>query len=339
MENSIQAVWLMGHSRPVRQVKHNFDGDLLFTCSDDKTICMYDTFQCARAGVFYNEDACTSIDITVDSKYLIACATTIGANIFEVGTGKKLATVNVPGNFAYQVGLSFGDKQFFIMYREMKTICLKIFDLQQVLAAAANGEQPKEVRTIMGNTDTYYTHAVWGALNKTIYWATQHGKMLAIDVNSGKALKELQAHRTEIFKMHLTHDFTMLFTASRDGTARLWNPETFEEIRSYNYGNKPVRAVTASPLHDDQDIQKFHIIFAGGIDAKDAAETADATGGFEVQLHSIIYNEKLGEVHGSFGPVHSLDFSPDGQCFASGGEDGYVRYHRFPPEYFTRKFD
>lgn len=53
-------------------------------------------------------------------------------------------------------------------------------------------------------------------------------------------------------------------------------------------------------------------MFAGGIDAKDAAETAESTGGFEIQLHSIIFNEKLGEIHGSFGPVHALDFSPDG---------------------------
>jgi translation initiation factor 3 subunit I len=66
--------------------------------------------------------------------------------------------------------------------------------------------------------------------------------------------------------------------------------------------------------------------------------TADA-GGFEMKMFSIIFNNKLSEIHGHFGPVHSTSFSPDGYAFASGAEDGYVHYHRFPPEYFTKKFE
>ena len=75
----MQPVYLTGHSRPVNQVKHNHDGDLLFTCSDDGTVCMYETFQLVRLGVFQIKEACRSIDITKDSKYLIAGATTVGA--------------------------------------------------------------------------------------------------------------------------------------------------------------------------------------------------------------------------------------------------------------------
>ena len=141
--------------------------------------------------------------------------------------------------------------------------------------------------------------------------------------------------------MYLTHDYTMLFTASKDGTSKLLNPETFEEIRTFTFGANPCRAVAVSPLFDDQDIQKFHCCIAGGVDAVEAAftEASKDKGGFDLQLHSIIFNEKLAEIDGSFGPVFTIDFSPDGQCIASGGQDGYVRYHRLPPEYFTKKFD
>jgi translation initiation factor 3 subunit I len=330
----------MGHSRPVRQVKHNFDGDLLFSCSDDSLICMYDTFQCARTGTFTNDSACLSFDVTTDSKYLIGASTVTGANIFDVKTGKKLAKVEVPGNFSYHVSLAYGDKQFFVMYRKDKIIYLRLFDVANCLKAAETGDTPKVVKEIKCRPDTHYTHAVWGALNKTIYLSTNTGVLNTVDVASGTFLKNEQVHKQEIFKLFLTHDYTMLFTASRDGTSKLLHPETFEVIREYHYGGKPCRMVTVSPLFDDQDIQKFHCIMAGGIDAKDAAETSGgSTGGFEIQVHSIIFNEKLGEVHGSFGPVHALDFSPDGQSFASGGEDGYVRYHRMPPEYFTKRFD
>lgn len=32
---------LRGHERPVRMVKYNHDGDLLFSCSDDGYIAVY----------------------------------------------------------------------------------------------------------------------------------------------------------------------------------------------------------------------------------------------------------------------------------------------------------
>jgi len=39
----MQPIYLTGHSRPVRKVMFNYDGDLLFTCSDDGKVCMYNT--------------------------------------------------------------------------------------------------------------------------------------------------------------------------------------------------------------------------------------------------------------------------------------------------------
>ena len=74
----MQPVYLAGHSRPVRKVQYNYDGDLLFTCSDDGTVCMYNTYDQARLGIFHIKEACKSFDLTKDSKYLIAAATTFG---------------------------------------------------------------------------------------------------------------------------------------------------------------------------------------------------------------------------------------------------------------------
>jgi len=80
-------------------------------------------------------------------------------------------------------------------------------------------------------------------------------------------------------------------------------------------------------------------MMCGGQDAKDVAVTGGQKGGFEIKLFNIIYNEKLANIKGHFGTVHSVDFHPDGQSFASGAEDGYVHYHRFLPEYFTKRFE
>merc|ERR1712166_185529 len=97
METPMQPVYITGHSRPVRQVLHNHDGDLLFSCSDDGTVCMFNTKQCERIGVFDTKEACRSIDITKDSKYLIASPTTIGFQVYTVADGKMIRQVQVPG--------------------------------------------------------------------------------------------------------------------------------------------------------------------------------------------------------------------------------------------------
>jgi translation initiation factor 3 subunit I len=81
------------------------------------------------------------------------------------------------------------------------------------------------------------------------------------------------------------------------------------------------------------------VLLCGGQDAKDVTTTGAQKGGFEMKLFNIINNERLGTVKGHFGTVHSVAFHPDGISFASGSEDGYVHYHRFLPEYFTKKFE
>jgi len=121
-------------------------------------------------------------------------------------------------------------------------------------------------------------------LNKTLYVATKTGKLQIIDVGSGTCLKDVQIHQNEIYQLSFTHDFTMLFTGSRDGTSKLLHPETFEEIRQYSFGNRPCRTVAVSPLHDSTEWQKFHILMGGGQDARDVALTDEGAGGFEIRL-------------------------------------------------------
>ena len=327
-----------GHSRPVRQVVHNFDGDLLFSCSDDGRVAMYDTFQCVRTGQFEVNSACTSIDVTKDSKYLLATSVD-GVIIFNVQDGTKAAMLNVPGNRKIQCQLSYGDKQFFLIYMDKKNTYLAVYDFNQVLNSGTGENAPKALKEITPANQTEFVAASWGPLNKTLYVATKTGRLSIIDVSSGTTIKDQQIHQSEIYELSFSHDFTMLFSASRDGTSKLLHPETFEEIRQYRFPGGPCRTVAVSPLFDSPDYQKFHMLCAGGQDARDVALTDTGAGGFEIRLFSVIFNEQLAEIHGHFGPVHTVSFSPDGFAFASGGEDGYVHYHRFPPEYFTSDFE
>lgn len=334
----MQPYFMAGHQRPVRQVIHNFDGDLLFSCSDDGKVNMYDTYQCIRAGQFDVASACTSIDVTKNSKYVLATSVD-GVIVFNVSDGTVAARINVPGNRKIQVKLSYGEKYFFLIFMDKQVTYINIYDFQQVInSGVVATNTPKPVKEIAPTNQTFFTCGVWGPLNKSLFMATRTGKVQAIDVSTGKMFKDTQVHTEEIYQLTMSHDFTMLLTASRDQTGLLLHPETFEKVRVFNFGAF-CRSIAISPLHDSQEYQKFHVLMSGGQDARDVATTQDKAGGFEIRLHSIIFNEQLAEIHGHFGPVHSIEFSPDGFAFASGGEDGYVHYHRFPPEYFTNDFE
>lgn len=84
----------------------------------------------------------------------------------------------------------------------------------------------------------------------------------------------------------------------------------------------------------DTSGDKYHILIAGGQDAREVTGTAETEGGFETRLFHIIYEEQMAQIKGHFGPVHSMQISPDGRSFVTVSEDGTVRLQRFPLEYY-----
>ena len=332
----MQPVYITGHSRPVRKVLHNHDGDLLFSCSDDGTVCVFDTHQCERVAVFEIREAVKSISVTKDSKYLVCAPTTKGIYLYNVQDGKKLGAIQVPGNLTKHVALSYSDKYVLVIYETHKVNFIRVYRFSDILKE--NNEDVKPVHEIKAPEDVVYTDCVWGPLDKSLYISTNFGKVLFYDLDKNRFENEEQVHKDEIFSLSLTHDFSMMTTSSRDGTAKLLNPKDLSTVRQFIYG-KPCRTSSVSPLFDDPNHQKFHILCGGGQDAQKVTTTTADQGGFEMKMWSVIFEEQLAETHGHFGPVHSIDFSPDGYAFASGAEDGYVHYHKFPPEYFTKKFE
>lgn len=335
----MQPIYLTGHSRPVQKVQFNTDGDMLFTCSDDQTVCMYRTDNMERVGLFQVGDSCKSIDVSKDTNLLFATATILGIKIFDTKNGDLLAVIQVPGVVRRQVELSFSDKMFIVVTDDPnRQSSMKIYDTKEALAWGKKDGFLKPLQEIRAPRDHIINNVKWGALDKSIYYCTDQGRLIQYDVVNMSLIKAQDVHKNEIFTITITKDFTMLFTSSRDGTCKLLHPDTFDEIRSFQF-DFPCRNAQVSPLYDSEENQKFHLMLCGGQDAKDVTTTAQTKGGFEMRLFNIIYNENLAQIKGHFGTVHTIAFHPDGQSFASGSEDGYVHYHRFQPEYFTKKFE
>jgi len=148
---------------------------------------MFNTQQCERIGVFEIKEACRSIDISKDSKLLIASATTIGFHVFRVSDGTLLKTVAVPGLQTKQVLLSYSDKEIIVLYDDNKRSYIRIYEMKSVMAEKADRDV-KCVQEIAGSTDFTFTHVVWGALDKCIYVSTTIGKVFCYDVQSGREM-------------------------------------------------------------------------------------------------------------------------------------------------------
>lgn len=73
--------------------------------------------------------------------------------------------------------------------------------------------------------------------------------MILHDIEEEKAIVTKDLHKGELFSFTVTYDHTMLITCSKDGTAKLINPKTFEPVRVFNFA-KPCRTATISPLYE-----------------------------------------------------------------------------------------
>lgn len=102
--------------------------------------------------------------------------------------------------------------------------------------------------------------------------------------------------------------------------------ETVEVVKTYET-ERPVNAACISPLLD-------HVILGGGQEASQVTTTHGGAGKFDARIFHMVLEEEIGRIKGHFGPINALTFFPDGKGYASGGEDGVVRVHRFEPIYF-----
>lgn len=182
----MQPIYLTGHFRPVLKVQFNYDGDLLFTCSDDQTVCMYKTYLLERVGCFQIADSCKSIDVTKDSKLLLAAATTKGIKIFDTSNGDQKAMLKIPGSVVKvkQVELSFSDKYFGVVYENLGESFLKIYDLKQVMANGMT-EPTDAIKTINAPKDHEINCVKWGSLDTSVYYCTNRGRLIQYNLEEG----------------------------------------------------------------------------------------------------------------------------------------------------------
>lgn len=105
---------------------------------------------------------------------------------------------------------------------------------------------------IKGPKDHVINNVKWGPLDKSIFYCTNQGRLLKYDLEDEAIDLVRDVHKNEIFTITVTRDFTMLFTASRDGTCKLLHPTTFDEIRCFQF-EFPCRNCSINPLYEAEE--------------------------------------------------------------------------------------
>jgi translation initiation factor 3 subunit I len=166
----------------------------------------------------------------------------------------------------------------------------------------------------------------WTAGDEAIIAGMDSGNIIKYDAVTGKELIRLtKAHKDRVNRLTFNNDKTLFVTASKDCDAKLFDPYTLTEIRTY-HTDRPVNGAVISPTHP-------HIIMGGGQEAMTVTTTGADKGKFESRFFHMVYGEEFGRVKGHFGPINAIAIHPQGKSYASGSEDGFIRLHHFDKAY------
>ena len=269
-------------------------------------------------------------DITKDSKTLATGSADTSCKLWDVGTGTCFQTFQFDQPVR-AVSFAIGDEKMLITTDPFMGVNAAI----HIVEITKNREEQtsKILKTISGDgiVNGRLNRVAWGALNETFLTAGEDGVLRVWDVETGKVLHEARdAHKGKpIQHLELSADKTHAITASLDKTAKIFDAQNLELLKTY-VADRPVNAAIISPIRE-------HIILGGGQDAMAVTTTSSKAGKFDSKIYHKIFEEEIGGIRGHFGPINALAFCPDGKSFTSGGEDGYARIHHLDNTYFDIK--
>jgi len=329
------------HERPLTLVKPNHDGDFFLTSAKDGDVNLIRTDTCERVGTYSplgdKAGAVFAVDVTMDSTYVVT-ANADGKLVFYTFQGEQVSILNHGGVLKY------------VEWNQKPGAQNMVCTCNDKFKSAADGlvpnrimvwqfDPPKRLLSIDDQLPMKATKVKWGAFDETLVSIFEEGTVIVWDSSNGEQLKLIQAHQMAVTGMNFSEDRTLMITASKDGFAKLWAMDTYEQVKEYKT-DRPLNDAGISPLYCSEQSPKLHVLLAGGQDAKDVTTTAAASGKFEALMYHMVYEDEIGSVKGHFGPVNTIAWFRDGSGFITGGEDGYVRVHHLDPDYFTsKKFD
>jgi len=324
----MRPLMLHGHERSITQIKYSREGDLLFSCAKDSQPNVWFSLNGERLGTFKGHGgAVWCIDVDWETTKVITGSADNSCRVWDCETGVQTYMFDTKSAVRTN-GFSFsGNLAMYSTDKAMGHACeMLVYDLRD-----SNQVKNQEPMLTFPVPKSKITSAVWGPLEETIITGHENGDINLWDMKSTDLLNRSMDHAKAINDLQVSKDGTMLISASRDFTSRLFDSTTLEHKKTYK-SERPVNSAAVSPLRP-------HIVMGGGQDAMDVTTSSTRIGKFDARFYHMIFEEEFGRVKGHFGPINSVAFHPDGRSYSSGGEDGYVRLHNFDSQYFDFEFE
>lgn len=314
---------LQGHERSITQIKYNREGDLLFSAAKDASPNVWYSINGERLGTYDGHRGTVwAIDVNWDSSKFLTGAADQSCKLWDCETGACVNTYATKSscrsaNFSY-----CGNLIAYTTDRQMK---------HEPMVAVHDVRQPADAEPLLNFTIETKSISkpmcsLWGPLDEYIITGHDDGTMCHWDIKTGEQLHSVREHTALIKDMQFNTDQTMIITASKDKTAKLFDTATLRPLKTYKT-DRPVNSAAVSPI-------ALHVVLGGGQEAMEVTTTSTRVGKFDARFFHLVIEEEFARVKGHFGPINSLAFHPDGKSYSSGAEDGFVRVHKFDQSYF-----
>jgi len=351
----MRPIQLGGHSRPITSVKINRDGDLLFTTSKDQSIMVWYMSNGERLGTYDGHTgAIFDWDVDFDSKYGLSAGADMFMGLWRVETGKNLRLIMPHEPYRVTaVSWNCGCKQFAVAVlgrnkvKDKQEAPIYIYNFDEKFWANPDIEssheqlQPvlrlptlEEEENCPPHSDKI-TKMLWGPTNKYIYTASDDGTIRKFGTK--KHNDNMLIHfsgdakdKTRITDLKFSRDKTLLISAGKDHTARLYEANSLTQLKLFR-SNKPLNCCCLHPLLNV-------VMVGGGQEAMDVTTTSASKGKFQIEFFHTVFEEKIGEIRtGHFSPLNAIQCSQDGTYFVTGSEEGNCRIFKFDSD-FENKF-
>ena len=324
---------LKGHTMPITCLKFNKDNDLLFSASKDRFITLWSSEYGERIGTYQHSAAVYAMDIDDNSKYLISSDSTGYIYIWEASNGEnihKFTLDKLP--LIHSINFNYNNDLISVGYGVRGANTDSQIDIYKFSELLTKKKDTKPIKSILIPKKDKISKTKWFDLGKSIIATSESGMIYKYDYESKNLLLQKKIHDNVIMDLDISPREELILTASKDGKAKVLNPDTFD-IMSELFPQNPERNINAcifNPLisSDDENKVKYHAFIAGGQESRDVTTTASKKGGFETLIYDCMFGEELGAILGHFGPVNALAISSDGELLASGSEESSVRVHK-----------
>ncbi|KAK5168288.1 translation initiation factor eIF3 subunit [Saxophila tyrrhenica] len=329
----MRPILLSGHERALTQVKFSKEGDLLFSVSKDHIICAWYSANGERFGAYKgHQGALWTVDVDPTTTFLASGGADNTIRLWEVRTGRLLKTWEFTTSIKRVEFSEDGRQLLGVTEKRMNQLSTVIvYDIKQDVEAE-QGDEPS-LRIVVDELPKV-TVAGFSYLNKYIITGHEDGSVSQYDAKSGEMLHNAFSHDDgmQVTDLQWSADRTYFITSSKDKTAKLHAADSLEVMKTYPT-DTPLNsaAITPDPVQ--------YVILGGGQAAMDVTTTSARQGKFEARFYHKIFEEEIGRVRGHFGPLNYVAVDPTGKCYASGGEDGYVRVHHFDESYYEFRYE